>query len=100
MVRRLTGARMAPYTLLGNSLIAAREFYYRTCAFETAHLPFFIALIALAFWRLQEGRPDLALENTLINLLVNGYPMLHHRRTRLRIVQLLDRRRGQKREPG
>jgi len=92
LVRRLTGARMAPYTLRGSSLGAARDFWYRACVFESLHLPFLLALLALALQRAAGGRLDLALEDTAINLLVNVYPILHHRRTRLRIVRLLERR--------
>jgi hypothetical protein len=89
VIRRLTGARMAPYTLSGTSPGAARTFYYRTCVFEALHLPFFLALAALVVYRFATGRADLALENAAINLAINGYPMLHHRRTRTRIVKLL-----------
>lgn len=89
-VRRLTGARMAPYTLRGTSLGAAREFYYRTCAFESGHLPFMLAMLAVAIIQLFRGRYDLALEDFLVNLAVNIYPIMHHRHTRLRIVRLLE----------
>jgi hypothetical protein len=88
---------MAPYTLSGPSLGAARAFYYRACVFAALHLPFFLTLIALAVHRAENGRPDLALENTAINLIANVYPMMHHRRTRTRIVQLLDRSGSQTR---
>jgi len=92
-IRRTTGARMAPYTLAGTSLRAAREFYYRTCVFESLHLPFLVTLVALAIQRLSIGRADLALENTIVNLIANVYPVLHHRHTRGRITRLLERRR-------
>jgi hypothetical protein len=92
LVRRVTKARMAPYTLSGTSLGAARDFYYRTCVFEALHLPFFLVLVALAWMRAVEGRWDLALENTLVNLVVNLLPMMHHRHTRTRIIGLLARR--------
>ena len=88
-IRRLTGARMAPYTLAGTSLRGARDFFYRTCVFETLHLPFFLALLALSIYRLATGRPDLAVKNMLVNMVVNLYPMLHHRHTRTRIDRLL-----------
>jgi len=84
---------MAPYTLKGTSIAAARAFYYRACVFEMLHLPFFLTLVALAVARGAEGRWDLALENTLVNVVVNLYPMMHHRRTRGRIVRLLSRRK-------
>lgn len=89
-IRRVTGARMAPYTLTGTSVEAARAFYYRTCVFEALHLPFMLALVVLAVHRASIGRSDLALENSVINLVVNVYPILHHRRTRTRIVQILE----------
>ncbi|MDH3455807.1 MAG: hypothetical protein OER90_03105 [Gemmatimonadota bacterium] len=89
VIRRVFRARMAPYTLSGTSVGGARSFYYRTCVFETLHMPFFLALAALAIHRFATGRIDLALENAGINLAINFYPMLHHRRTRTRIVKLL-----------
>lgn len=93
-VRRATGARMAPYTLSGASIGAARDFYYRACVFETLHLPFFLALAALAGHRFLTGRVDWAIQETVINLAVNFYPMLHHRNTRRRILVLLSRHRN------
>jgi len=94
VIRRVTKARMAPYTLPGHSLAAARAFYYRACVFEALHLPFFLTLVALAAHRGLTGRPDLAIEDSVVNLLANVYPVMHHRRTRARIVRLLARRRG------
>lgn len=91
VVRRVTGARMAPYTLAATSLRGARAFYYRTCVFEALHLPFLLAMLILSGLRAAEGRWDLALENTVVNLLLNVYPIMHHRRTRGRIVRLLAR---------
>jgi hypothetical protein len=87
-IRRLTGARMAPYTLAGTSLRGARDFFYRACVFEALHLPFFLALLLLSIYRLTTGRPDLAAQNLLVNMVVNLYPMLHHRHTRTRIARL------------
>lgn len=92
VIRRATGARMAPYTLRGTSLAAAREFYYRTCAFEAAHLPFCVTLFALAIQRAMTGRGRDAVIELILNLFVNVYPILHHRHTRARIVGLLARR--------
>ena len=94
LIRRITGARMKPYTLKGSSIGAARDFFYRTCVFETLHFPFFFTLLLLALHRLFIGRPDLAVENTVVNLVFNVYPMMHHRRTRGRIVRLLGRARS------
>jgi hypothetical protein len=91
-VRRVTGARMAPYTLSGTSVRAARAFYYRACVFEALHLPFFLALFGLSIQRSMIGRLDYALQELAINLVVNLYPMMHHRNTRRRIASLLSRR--------
>ena len=89
-IRRATGARMAPYTLAGTSLGAAREFYYRACVFETLHIPFLLALLALSVQRASIGRVDYAIQEVLMNLAVNIYPIMHHRNTRRRIVRLLN----------
>ena len=83
---------MRPYTLRGSSPGAARDFYYRACAFEAMHLPFLLALLAITVQRFLEGRGDLAAQDMLVNLAVNAYPIMHHRHTRLRIVRLLRRR--------
>lgn len=91
-IRRLTGARMAPYTLAGPSLRAARAFFYRACIFEALHLVPAVLLVALSVHRHLSGRLDLAVENTAVNLVVNVYPILHHRHTRARILNLLLRR--------
>lgn len=88
-VRRLTGARMAPYTLAAATRRAARDFYFRASVFEALHLPFFLVLAGLALDRALGGRMDLALQDTAVNVVVNLYPMLHHRHTRVRIVRLL-----------
>jgi hypothetical protein len=88
---------MTPYTLAGSSIKAARDFYYRACVFETLHLPFFVALVALAIQRASIGRVDYAIQETAINLLVNAYPIMHHRNTRRRIVILLTKRHSMKR---
>lgn len=93
-VRRLTGLRMAAYTLRGPSIGAARDFFYRTCVFESLHLPFLMALVGLTARQLVLGRLDLALEDLLVNLLFNVYPIMHHRRTRARIVGLLEASAG------
>jgi hypothetical protein len=99
LVRRITKARMAPYTLSGTSVGAAQAFYYRTCVFEFLHLPFFLALLGLSFYQLSVGRPDLAIEDSVVNMAVNVYPIMHHRHTRARIVRILSVRcqRTQKR---
>jgi hypothetical protein len=91
-IRRATGARMVPYTLARSTESAARDFYYRACVFESLHLPFFVALLLLAAQRASVGRVDYAIQETLLNLLVNIYPMLHHRNTRRRIFSILSRR--------
>ncbi len=85
---------MAPYTLARTSASAARDFYYRACVFESLHLPFFVVLALLAAQRASIGRFDIAIEESLLNLLVNFYPMLHHRNTRRRIYCILSRRKA------
>jgi hypothetical protein len=92
-IRRATGAAMKPYTLERRSLRSARDFYYRTCVFEALHMPFFLALVGLAAHRLLTGRIEHAVQETLMNIVVNLFPMLHHRHTRARIVLLLHRAR-------
>ena len=89
-IRRLTGSRMAPYTLRGASVGAARDFYYRTCAFEAAHIPFLFILLVITVYQLVNGRLDLAMEDMVVNLCVNLYPIMHHRHTRARIARLLE----------
>lgn len=89
LARRWTGSRMAPYTLSGTSLGAARAFFFRTCIFEMLHLPFLSALAALTVHRLWIGRSDLAFENLAVNLAFNIYPIMHHRHTRVRILRLM-----------
>ena len=90
-IRRLTKQRMAAYTLAGVSITAAREFFYRACVFELLHLPFALTLLWLVVHRFSIGRADLAWENLIINLVVNVYPIMHHRYTRVRIARLLRR---------
>ena len=80
---------MRPYTLSAPTLESAREFFYRACVFEALHLPFFLALLVITIDRVVQGRLEHALENMAVNLLVNVYPMLHHRNTRRRILNLL-----------
>lgn len=91
-IRRATGARMMPYTLARSTLSAARDFYYRTCIFEFLHFPFFVALLFLAVQRASTGQVNYAVQETLLNVLVNIYPMLHHRNTRRRIYSILVRK--------
>lgn len=92
LVRRMTGARMRPYTLAATTRTAAKDFYYRTCVFETLHLPFFLALMAISIDRIMSGRIEHAAQDIAINLCINVYPILHHRNTRRRILRLLSRR--------
>lgn len=80
---------MRPYTLHRTSVRGARDFYFRACVFEALHLPFFLALVALAIERGASGRVEYAIQETVMNLAVNLYPMLHHRHTRTRILEIL-----------
>lgn len=88
-IRRLTGARMAPYTLERSTLRSARAFYYRTCVFESLHLPFLVALLGITIARGAAGQLGLAAQDMAVNLAFNVFPIMHHRRTRTRIVALL-----------
>jgi len=91
-VRRITKTKMKPYTLKSTNVNSAREFLYRTIVFEFLHLPFFVAMTVLVIHRFYIGEYRFAMENFLINLLLNIIPMLHHRNTRARIVELLMRK--------
>lgn len=51
-----------------------------------------LAGTAVFIERASIGRVDYAIEETAMNLLVNLYPILHHRNTRRRILALLSRR--------
>ena len=93
-IRRITHSRMAPYTLAGTSLRAARDFRYRTCVFEFLHMPFFLTLIILSAHRLLSGMPGMAAENMVVNLFLNLYPIMHHRYTRVRIDKLVRLRKS------
>jgi hypothetical protein len=88
-IRRITKSKMRPYTLPSTNINSAREFLYRTIVFEFLHLPFLFALIILAIHRLYIEEYIFALENTIINILFNVIPILHHRNTRARIMQIL-----------
>jgi hypothetical protein len=85
---------MRPYTLSAPTIRAARDFYYRACVFEALHLPFAVALLLITIDRFVAGQVDYALENMILNLVVNIYPMLHHRNTRRRILRLLVKGKG------
>jgi hypothetical protein len=39
---------------------------------------------------------DYAVQETVMNIVVNLYPMMHHRHTRVRIVKLLSRNNRRK----
>jgi hypothetical protein len=59
---------IAPHDRLREPLCA---YLNRTCVFELAHLPFFLALLALTIYRWMQGEYALASADALINLLVN-----------------------------
>ena len=92
LFRRFTGFKMSRYTLRNISFAAAREFFLRACAVETAHIIVFIFMdlvIALSFIL---GKTQLAIWGSIANLFVNIYPILLQRYTRLRIFKLLVKR--------
>ena len=88
-IRRITGKKMKAYTLKSVSIISANEFLYKSCFFETLHMPFFLALLWRAlWWYIEKGNIHLALELFLVNLIFNIYPIMHQRYTRLRIRKI------------
>lgn len=89
-IRNLTGKKMQAYTLKGLGLAAIREFRYKSCLFETLHMPFFIALTWRAlWWYFAMGNLGLAVELMVVNAIFNIYPMMHQRYTRIRIERIL-----------
>jgi len=90
VIRRITGKKMQAYTPKGLSLDALAEFRYKSCLFETLHMPFFIALTWRALWWVfAMGSLGLAVELMVVNAVFNIYPMMHQRYTRVRIARLL-----------
>jgi hypothetical protein len=89
LIRRLTGARMVRYTFRNSTLTAAREFFLRACAVETAHSIVFILMNIVVAVSCVLGKTQLAIWGTVANLMVNVYPMLLQRYTRVRIFRLL-----------
>lgn len=49
-IRRWTKSKMQSYTLKGISLASAIEFRYKSCFFESLHIPFFIVLMWRSLW--------------------------------------------------
>jgi len=91
-IRRITKAKMKPYTLKSSGTNSAREFFFRTIVFEFLHIPFLITMTILIIHHLSTGEYRFAMENLVINLLLNIMPILHHRNTRARIVEILKRK--------
>ncbi|MHC4179420.1 MAG: glycosyl-4,4'-diaponeurosporenoate acyltransferase CrtO family protein [Planctomycetota bacterium] len=91
-IRRITGAGMVDYTLQCTTLASARKFFFRACAFEAAHSLVFISVSVVVVICCVLGRTHLAVGGTVANLVVNAYPMLLQRYTRVRILRLLARR--------
>ncbi len=90
-IRNLTGKKMQAYTLKSKTLAAVREFRYKSCLFETLHMPFFIALTWRAlWWYFAMDNVRLAIELMVVNAIFNIYPMMHQRYTRVRIQKLLN----------
>ena len=81
---------MQAYTLKAYSLTAAIEFRYKSCLFETLHLPFFIVLIWRSlWWYLEQDNIRLAIELLFVNGIFNIYPIMHQRYTRIRVGKLM-----------
>ena len=69
----------------------AKEFKYKSCFFETLHIPFFAVLFWRSLWWYYEhDNIDLAVELLIVNAIFNIYPIMHQRYTRLRIDRLID----------
>jgi len=81
---------MPAYTLKRLTLDALKEFRYKSCFFETLHMPFFIVLTWRAlWWYFAMGNLGLAVELMVVNAVFNIYPMMHQRYTRIRIARIL-----------
>jgi hypothetical protein len=90
VIRNITKKKMPAYTLKGLNRDALKEFRYKSCLFETLHMPFFIALTWRAlWWYFAMGNLRLALELMAVNAIFNIYPMMHQRYTRIRIARIL-----------
>jgi hypothetical protein len=94
LFRRITGLKMNRYTLRNTTLGAAREFYLRACAVETAHLIIFILMNITIIISCILGKTQLVIFGTVANLIVNVYPILLQRYSRLRIFRLLVKKRN------
>lgn len=55
-------------------------------------MPVLVVLLGITIDRAVASRLDLAVQDMMVNLALNVYPITHHRRTRTRIVRLLVRR--------
>jgi hypothetical protein len=90
-IRKWTRRKMQSYTLKGNTLSAAIEFRYKSCFFETLHLPFLIILLWRSlWWYFEYNNINLAIELLLVSTLFNIYPIMHQRYTRIRIDKLIE----------
>jgi len=89
-IRRITGKKMQAYTLKSISLSSAQEFLYKSCFFESLHIPFFIVLFWRSlWWYFVHDNINMAIELTVVNAIFNIYPIMHQRYTRIRIYKLL-----------
>ena len=89
-IRRWTKKKMQSYTLKALSLNAAKEFKYKSCFFETLHIPFFVVLVWRSlWWYFENDNINLAIELLIVNAIFNIYPIMHQRYTRLRIDRLI-----------
>jgi hypothetical protein len=89
LIRRLTGLRMLTYTLVKPSLRAAYNYRYKACMFESVHTVFFLVLLPNCIRSVVNGDTGLAVCSISVNLLVNVYPVMFHRYTRVRIDRLI-----------
>lgn len=89
-IRRWTKRSMPSYTLKGFTRNALKSFKYKSCFFETLHLPFFLFLLGRSlWWFFKNDNLHLAVELILVNAIFNIYPIMHQRYTRIRIDRLI-----------
>jgi hypothetical protein len=93
-IRRMTKLKMRAYTLKSLSIASLKEFLYKNCFFELLHLPFLIFMIWRSLWWFYtHNNVSVALELFLVNIIFNIYPIMYHRYTRIRVLNILRKHR-------
>ena len=94
-IKRLTKTKMIAYSLKSYSIEALVEFLYKNCFFELLHLPFFIFMVwRSCWWVINFENYEIAFELQVVNLLFNIYPIMFHRYTRIRVVNLIEKHKS------